>query len=312
MAAQLHGIISVYWDHRVYHSGSLAGAPPETHGHSLRGEAGRGDASVGGEEEGNVGELVTRSNVPTSSTGGGDGGGDIRNIHFEEWYRMQAELQEVLPIRIVAQHVCAVNQSEEDSGTFSPFLAAATATALGAAGTGVELQTHFGTDPECRAALLAHGVPESAIPYDTDHGNLVNQTFENIHELEMAAERDLIEQYEREHGTAVPYPTSYDVVLGRGNPSQSWPGNLKLAEMIRDQEGRHKRAPDRIAKTAITVAIMAAVQTVGGRFLKRAEDGAWHEVDQDVAREKIAMSFRNSKRLARNDAARSSHDDKEG
>ena len=96
----------------------------------------------------------------------------------------------------------------------------------------------------------------------------------------------------------VEYPSSNDVLLGRGRPFQVW--NCHLSELIKMHRERYEGAPSRFEKTCISIDIVKTVKSTGGRFLQRSQDeGGWVEVSDDVAREKVSCGFRTAMKMAR-------------
>ena len=91
--------------------------------------------------------------------------------------------------------------------------------------------------------------------------------------------------------------TSNDVLLGRGVPYQSHPGNLYLAKLIDAHAAQHKHG-SRFDKVFLTWKILRAIkQDRKGRFLEKISEmdddyEIWREVDDNVARTKISYGFR--------------------
>ena len=62
--------------------------------------------------------------------------------------------------------------------------------------------------------------------------------------------------------------TAHTVVLGRGNPYQQYPGNLRLAQII-DEHRVAYNTSDKANKTVISKRIVELVKESNGRFLKK-------------------------------------------
>jgi hypothetical protein len=99
------------------------------------------------------------------------------------------------------------------------------------------------------------------------------------------------EESKRKVSDGIGPPTSIDVVLGRGKPFQEYPGNLRLQEIIEKHWSKYQKA-DRFEKTVITMEIVTATKSSGGRFLKKDGDG-WILVDDTVAKDRVSHSCRN-------------------
>jgi hypothetical protein len=95
-------------------------------------------------------------------------------------------------------------------------------------------------------------------------------------------------------------PGKYDVFLGRGRPYQEYEGNLRLADVIDENRSRYQ-AGGRGQKSIISEELVKKTQEVGGRFLKKTEDGrSWVEVSNEVARDKVGHGFRTKTRRSDN------------
>ena len=103
--------------------------------------------------------------------------------------------------------------------------------------------------------------------------------------------------------------TDYDVLLGRGVPIQTHPGNLHLARLIEAHAESHKNAVTRFDKVALTWKILRMIKfEFGGRFLEKVHDDdddavagvegiedtsrLWKTVEDSVARAKVSYGFR--------------------
>jgi hypothetical protein len=86
-------------------------------------------------------------------------------------------------------------------------------------------------------------------------------------------------------------PSDYSVVCGRGKDSFNHVGNRRfriLASMFID---RYSRADSKIAKSAIVSEIIAVIRQAGGTFCKY-QKGAWADVGEHQAREKVSSLLR--------------------
>jgi hypothetical protein len=86
-------------------------------------------------------------------------------------------------------------------------------------------------------------------------------------------------------------PSEYSVLCGRGKDSFNHIGNSRfriLAGMFMD---RYSQAATRTAKSAIVSEIIAMIRDAGGNFCQF-KKGAWFEVGDNYAREKVSAKFR--------------------
>ena len=99
------------------------------------------------------------------------------------------------------------------------------------------------------------------------------------------------------NNSGIPQVGRYDVLLGRGLVIQKHPGNIQLAKLIEDHVAVHKMAKDQFEKTCISWKIVNIIKKeYGGRFMEKSypQPGKviWVEVDDDLARKKVAYGFR--------------------
>jgi hypothetical protein len=89
-------------------------------------------------------------------------------------------------------------------------------------------------------------------------------------------------------------PTEKDVLMGRGGKSNHHPGNMRYrAEIDRLQED-YKETDDKDEKTNISETLVLHVQSYGGNFLEKDDDG-WYVIDDVVARRKVSQALREDK-----------------
>jgi hypothetical protein len=87
------------------------------------------------------------------------------------------------------------------------------------------------------------------------------------------------------------HPSDYSVICGRGKNSFNHIGNRRyriLASMFID---RYSRAATKATKSAIVSEIITLIRQAGGNFWKF-RSGAWIEVGDNFAREKVGASLR--------------------
>jgi hypothetical protein len=99
-------------------------------------------------------------------------------------------------------------------------------------------------------------------------------------------------------------PTRFDIMLGRGRPTQNHPGNQHMREVVDRYRARYDTA-ERETKRPIVEEVMDEIKRDGGRFLRRKEDEKagdgdeedfWVEVNFPVAFEKVSHAFRSKRR----------------
>lgn len=85
--------------------------------------------------------------------------------------------------------------------------------------------------------------------------------------------------------------TAHDVLFGRRSAQRNNPGNMRLRELCSALYQEYKEG-NRPQKTSLTWRIVHKIQYEGGRFLKWDDSQACREVNNDMAREKVAFTIR--------------------
>jgi hypothetical protein len=88
-----------------------------------------------------------------------------------------------------------------------------------------------------------------------------------------------------------PGPGPHDVVCGRGRGNFRHPGNRRLLRIFQEYKHRY-RAATKTEKTLIAKEIVLDIQSKGGRFLKRGDDGIWSVVGDKEAFRKVCHGIR--------------------
>lgn len=89
-------------------------------------------------------------------------------------------------------------------------------------------------------------------------------------------------------------PTEKDVLMGRGGKSNHHPGNTRYRAKIDRLEDQYKKTNDKDEKTKISEALVLHVQSYGGNFLEK-DDNGWYVIDDAVARRKVSQALREDK-----------------
>jgi len=197
-------------------------------------------------------------------------------------------LKDTLPYRVASMHFC-YNDSR-----LRPLISALQV--ISGKESRIRFRTHYGSHLECTYSLMGFGIPLNTLPLDNEN----NVSTEKVSSWMQA-------RFEKERGLAIQkaaastpgfleFPLSTDVLLGRGRPFQEFPGNRRLAMLV-EQHRNQYQSSDKLGKTAISLDIVRAIKSGGGRFLKRSEEaGGWTVVADGVAREKVSHNFRTKTR----------------
>eukprot|EP00934_Nitzschia_sp_Nitz4_P003297 Nitzschia sp. Nitz4//scaffold9_size221794//178359//180046//NITZ4_001374-RA/size221794-snap-gene-0.191-mRNA-1//-1//CDS//3329561085//3287//frame0 len=100
-------------------------------------------------------------------------------------------------------------------------------------------------------------------------------------------------------GVRIPVPGNNDVLLGRGRLTREHLGNIRFRLLIEGRQTKYDVAP-RTDKVLMAAELVDLVHSQKGRFLK-VDGSMWIEVDDAVARKKVANCFRTFRHRRRKD-----------
>ena len=91
-------------------------------------------------------------------------------------------------------------------------------------------------------------------------------------------------------------PSPADVLLGRGRPFQSHPGNQRMLQLIGVRRPQYLER-DRRGKNEIIMEVIRTVKELGGRFLRRVDyEQYWTEAEETIVYRKVGHAFRSTVR----------------
>jgi hypothetical protein len=193
-----------------------------------------------------------------------------------------------LPFRVVAQHLCY------DKASLHGFLRIFHT--LQGSDLRVHTRTHFGSEQEVQYALRSYNIilpPKSFTVGQGVHSPAYIQEYiEARRRLESDYFHSQVSPRDGSPENPLLYPSANDVLMGRGWPFQSWPGNVRFAEQIvSGYTDLYIATNKRTAKTKIAMDIVQAIKDGQGQFLERTE-GGWVVVGDLSAREKTSQILR--------------------
>ena len=95
-----------------------------------------------------------------------------------------------------------------------------------------------------------------------------------------------------------------DIKLGRGKPLQRHPGNMWFRDLI-SQQFKEYESMDKRRQTEFSRHIVTVIKGEGRKFWNKEQDSeGWIEVDDDAAREKVAVTFRTERKKRQTKADR--------
>lgn len=216
---------------------------------------------------------------------------------FGEWNRAPHRMLEFVihsiefsndwPARLCSNHFCADQSRFHRAGS--------TMFALRCKELRIRNRMHFGSKLEVQYSLMPFGIDLSAF-LDPGQGTLskryIDAYLEDRRLKEAEAERLSMELLASRPGSYF-YPTPKDVIMGRGRPYVSWPGNVRLPKLVSKYIYQYTKASNsRNGKSAVAMEVVDAVRQEGGRFLYRGQNGYWQEASDQKARDKVSQIFR--------------------
>lgn len=207
---------------------------------------------------------------------------------FTIWSR-SGPVVDAMPLRISGgMHCCTDGTSLHPGLVFSII--------YGRSHMRVRLRVHAGSPQECLYKLASYGIPLHALPIGADGEVNLHEHLHWYNQLETIAESSSTSDKSGLQGDAI-IPSPTDILSGgRGKEFMFNPGNLALRKIVEETLPRYNSQPSRVHKTIIAQEIVQRIKSGGGRFLNREDAFTWREVDNDMAREKVAHLFRNLRR----------------
>ncbi|CAJ1955761.1 unnamed protein product [Cylindrotheca closterium] len=175
----------------------------------------------------------------------------------------------------------------------------------------VRSRIHVGSIIELQYALRSHGIPMDTFPIDTV-GNIRDDIFyswfhkyqrQQLQEISstalaaksipvLAANSISIKEYKAlPTASAKTAPTENDILLGRGQVTQSWPGNIKFREFLENYCFEYDNLPRKERKKK-AIELTQELGVKGVRFLEQTGPGHWVEISFSEATKKVIQLFR--------------------
>ncbi|KAL3907056.1 MAG: hypothetical protein SGILL_009027 [Bacillariaceae sp.] len=201
------------------------------------------------------------------------------------------------PVRMSAFHLCLPDT----------LLAHALKASLIVAGSfqdRMRIRTHVGSVTECLYALRSFGIPTKYFPSDLKRRARDYQKDRKRATEQLAAKEAILKQRQQEYeekGQEGPYPffapdlilrpRHEDCLFGKGMPNMNHHGNVSMRKMLEQRWDRYDKAKYG-EKMDIAWEVIFEIKRGQGRFLKEEASGLYTEVDDESAREKISIAFR--------------------
>lgn len=180
-----------------------------------------------------------------------------------------------IPKKIVACHYCY------DDASLRPFVQGLRLVL--ARDMRIRFRPHFGDREKMIFELQTYGIP-------TEHHPILPNGILSVewHKEWINVCRTQEESESSKDGMIL--PRRFDVLFGRGKYTREHTGNLRALHLVEMHRAEYERA-GKFEKTEIAERIIQIIHESLGRFLKWENEG-WVEVDDTVARAKVAHFFR--------------------
>jgi hypothetical protein len=158
----------------------------------------------------------------------------------------------------------------------------------------------IGSPMEIMYKLQTFGISPDQIPINSNTGKVKNQfhlKWLNMRQAMEEARASLESGLSSSVFNGIECPSHQDVLLGRGRPIVNHRGNVAMRQRVEARLARFSAATDKDEKTAIVWEVVLETYQCNGRFLKEdpGKYGWWEEVDQEVAKAKVGVYFRDLK-----------------
>lgn len=198
-----------------------------------------------------------------------------------EFIRETSELEESLPIWFSAVHACHDGSSNAAALLHVIRISSSKDMRL-------RWRAHCGSVRETKDALGAFGIRLSTLSAAQEVASL--QDFISARKTKEKRRREEIDAT-ISRTDMIPYPSQFDVLLGRGRSFQDYIGNQRFNQVLRGFEVRYSQCNEHLGKSVIAMEIAAEVKSLGGRFLHRTPEG-WSKAADLAVREKICQALR--------------------
>jgi len=151
---------------------------------------------------------------------------------------------------------------------------------------------HCGSPTEMLYSLKTFGIPVDHLP--DNFGRSSKQTLKNhLRWCDMLQARDNAtnDGYDFEATPVVEYPRLEDCLFGKGRLIMKHPGNVGMRNILEREAHLWETATNQ-EKARVARKVVSEIKKGGGRFLKEHPDGWYVEVDDETARQKVSIGFR--------------------
>lgn len=200
-----------------------------------------------------------------------------------DFYEEVNEVDMAIPFRCVSFHCCYTNADCHRLATGLQLFASEQDRS--------RTRLHYGTPDEIAFELQTFGIPVDCIPLEQGSSLQTNSHLAWIQSqkvIEMSYDSD------SSNKENIIIPRNQDVLFGKLPLARGHIGNTRAHYLVESYYQEYEKA-NKTEKTALGNKVIAVVHALGGRFLRSKgslSGGAWEEVSDTIARQKIAHWFR--------------------
>lgn len=231
-----------------------------------------------------------------------------RFVNTSKMYERAKDMVKCFPTRYEAIHLCVPNE---------PFYNVMKSTLMLLMGkeNRMHVRIHVGSHLECRYSLSTFGIPVNRLPTVLELNRTLRKDNISYHtkwlKMQKAKELEIKKiHYERCRFDAstdigmeavnifrsefIECPRYEDCLFGRGRNVMKHPGNVAMRHLLEEKRERYAAAPHQ-KKSDVAWEVVREIKMGGGRFLKELDSGLFAPVEDEVARKKISIAFRDLK-----------------
>ncbi|KAL3930368.1 MAG: hypothetical protein SGARI_004502, partial [Bacillariaceae sp.] len=156
------------------------------------------------------------------------------------------------------------------------------------------MRMHVGSTTEILYSLKTFGIPVDFLPQNLkrDCQQTLRRHIKWVDQLE-ARDQARENGHDFEKNPVYACPNSKDILLGKGRRIMKHPGNKDLRLLLEVKTHRWEPASNQ-DKGKLARELVREIRASGGRFLREEENGWFVEVDEDTARQKVSIGFRDT------------------
>lgn len=217
-----------------------------------------------------------------------------------------------IPVRSSVQHTCLRTGNSANAALLNKFIIEI-GYKLFPHSLRVRSRIHYGTDMELQYELQDHGIPIDTFPIDAS--GKMRREIQNAWFFKYQATQGLDTNsppvldevnsigltdnaQDTMIGSSSPTkPPRHDILLGRGRPIQSHPGNVCFREYLKQFSDEYNEAPRNLRRRVLSK-IREDLNSRGIRFLQE-RSGSWVECSGADAEKTISQAFRNLRKKSK-------------